>query len=82
MTTTDAYQSPFSKPLYTISTTADFSSVLTIAFFFIFFGWLIYTVIASYHWFRYAHNSWLAVPAVATYIVVSGFLIFYIATGV
>lgn len=78
----DVYQSPFTKPLYTINTSADFTSILTIAFFFIFFGWLIYTVIAAYHWFRYGHRSWLAVPAVAIHVFVSGLLIFYIATGV
>ncbi|MDB4992545.1 MAG: hypothetical protein JWL75_790 [Parcubacteria group bacterium] len=81
-TTTSGYQSPFETPLYTVSTPADFSSVLTIAFFVIFFAWLAYTVIAVYHWFRYNHRSWITVPAVAVHILVSGFLIFYIASGV
>jgi hypothetical protein len=81
-TTTDGYQSPFQQPLLNIAAPADFSSMLTIAFFFIFIGWFIYTIVASYHWFRYSHRSWLAVPAVAVHIFISGLLIFYIASGV
>lgn len=79
---TSGYQSPFQTPIYSIGTPADFSSVLTILFFIIFVGWLIYTIVAAYHWFRYNHQSWLAVPAVALHVFVSGLLIFYIASGV
>jgi H+/Cl- antiporter ClcA len=81
-TNADTYQSPFQKPILSVATPADFSSVLTIAFFFIFIGWLLYSIVASYHWFRYSHRSWLAVPAVAMHVFISGLLIFYIASGV
>lgn len=77
----NSYDSPFSKPIYNVPS-ADFSSVLTIAFFLIFVVWIGYSIIVAYHWFRYGHQSWLAVPAIAIHVLVSGFLIFYIATGV
>jgi hypothetical protein len=77
----NGYDSPFSKPLYSLPTT-DFSGILTIAFFFIFVAWLIYTIVVAYHWFRYGHQSWLAVPAIGIHLFVSGLLIFYIALGV
>ena len=75
------YQSPFSKPVVNVPS-ADFSSILTILFFLIFFAWAIYTVVAAYHWFRYGHQSWLAIPAIALYVLVSGLCILLIVSGV
>lgn len=45
------------------------------------FYWVIYTLVASYHWFRYSHASWLTVPAIALHLVVSYILIVYALTG-
>lgn len=77
----DSYSSPFQKPLFNVPST-DLSGLLAILFLFVFLGWLVYTVTVAYHWFRYSHRSWLAVPAVGLHVIVSGLLIFYIASGV
>lgn len=77
----NGYQTPFDKPLVSFSS-ADFSGILTIAFFVLFVVWVIYTLIVAYHWFRYGRHSWLAVPAICLHLFVSSVLIFYIATGV
>ncbi len=45
------------------------------------FYWMVYTIVASYHWFRYSHASWLAIPAIALHLVVSYTLIVYALTG-
>lgn len=79
----DAYESPFKEPIFTLPTaTADFSSILTLVFFVTFIGWAIYTAVVSYHWFRYGHRSWLAVPAVGIHIAISAMLILLMASGV
>lgn len=76
-----AYESPFQAPLFNM-VTLDPSRVLTILFFFIFVLWAVYSIVAAYHWFKYSHRSWVAVPAVALYVCISGLLILYIATSV
>jgi hypothetical protein len=76
----NASQSPLQAPHLPFA--IDASSVLTILFFIIFVVWVIYTLVAAYHWFRYSHRSWLAVPAVTAYVFGSLILIVYIATGV
>jgi hypothetical protein len=76
------YESPFQTPLYTLPTIHGGGHILVILFFFIFLAWAAYSVIAAYHWFRYSHRSWLAIPAVVTHVVVSGAIILYIASGV
>ena len=40
--------------------------------------WLIYTVVAIYHWLKYSHASWIAWPAIAVHLVVSLALMSYI----
>lgn len=72
---------PFAKPIFSIPATS-LSSVLTVIFFLIFVVWAIYTVIVAYHWFRYGHRSWLAIPAIVTHLVVSGFIILLMASGI
>lgn len=76
-----AYHSPFAKPAITIPT-ANFSSILTVVFLLIFAVWAIYTVVVAYHWFRYGHQSWLALPAIVAHVFISGLCIFMIASGV
>jgi hypothetical protein len=75
------YQSPFQTPLFHLPA-FQLHEVLTVVFLFICLCWLVYTFIAAYHWFRYSHRSWLAFPAVAIHVVVSGAIIMYIATGI
>lgn len=55
--------------------------LMSIFFTIVFILWLVYTIIAIYHWVRYGRNSWVAVPAVATHIVVSGALILFATAG-
>lgn len=74
------YHSPFEQPAVNVPS-ADFSSILTIIFFLIFLFWAIYTVVVAYHWFRYGHRSWLAIPAIVVHVVISGLCIFLIASG-
>ncbi len=77
----EAYETPFAKPLLSLPS-ADLHSALAIVFLFVVGAWLIYTAVAAYHWFRYSHRSWLAVPAVGAHVFISGALILYIASGV
>lgn len=77
----NSYQSPFDHPVVNLPS-ADFSSILTIVFFLVFVGWAVYSVVAAYHWFRYGHRSWLAIPALAIHIIVSGIFILLMASGV
>jgi len=80
-TDSTAYPTPFDKPIFNLPS-ADFSSILTIVFFLIFVAWTIYTVVVAYHWFRYGHRSWLAIPAIVVHLIISGILILMIASGV
>lgn len=75
------YSTPFDKPLFTLPSPA-FSGILTVVFFLVFAAWAIYTVVIAYHWFRYGHRSWLAIPAIVAHVVVSGMCILMIASGV
>lgn len=76
-----SYESPFQAPLFNI-VSIDPSRYLTILFFIVFAVWATYTVIAAYHWFKYGHRSWLAVPAIGIYVFVSGLAILYMASNV
>lgn len=55
-------------------------NVLAVLFTVIFVWWVIFTLVAAYHLLRYGRESWLAVPAVALHLAVSGW-IFVFATG-
>lgn len=55
----------------------EWSTVFSVVFALIFLWWLIFTLISIYHWLRHAQDSWIAVPAVALHLFVSGWLIFY-----
>jgi hypothetical protein len=59
----------------------DFTNFVPIAFTLIFGIWVIFTVIIIYHWFRYRHQSWFAVPAVALHLFVSGWIILFMVSG-
>lgn len=43
--------------------------------------WLVFSFAVTYHWFRYAHRSWLTVPALTAHVFVSGALILYAISG-
>jgi len=43
--------------------------------------WLIYTLIAVYHWLTYSHNANIAAPAIVLHIFVSLVLMGYAISG-
>ncbi len=43
--------------------------------------WLLYTAVVTYHWLRYSHGSLVALPVLATHVVISLILIGYAVTG-
>lgn len=47
----------------------------------VFAFWIIYTLVAVYHWLKYSHDSWIAFPAMAVHFVVSIVLISYALSG-
>ncbi len=57
------------------------TQVVPVFFFLVFFVWLIYTLIASYHWLRYSNNSTLALSAITTHLIVSAWLAVYAISG-
>ncbi len=59
----------------------DFSGVIPVVFSVVFLIWVIYTLVIIYHWFRYRHQSLLAVPAIAIHLFVSGSLMVFMISG-
>lgn len=54
-----------------------FSVFITLVFGF----WALYTLAATYHWIRYSHRSWIAVPALAAHVAVSAAIASFAVTG-
>ncbi|HEX8591162.1 MAG TPA: hypothetical protein VF696_00190 [Candidatus Paceibacterota bacterium] len=61
--------------------TPDMSGVLAAIYAIVFFIWVAYSLISAYHWFRYGHRSFLAVPLLAMHVVISITLLLVIAAG-
>jgi hypothetical protein len=57
------------------------SFVIQWVLFGVFICWMIYTVVAIYHWLRYSHASLVAVPAIATHLFISFVLFGYAVSG-
>ena len=76
----DTYPGVVSPPAFL----ADFSlvEVLPVAFLVVFVVWAVYTAIAAYHWVRFGHESWAAVPALLTHAVVSLWIMFFAISGI
>ncbi|HYE23048.1 MAG TPA: hypothetical protein VEA92_01185 [Candidatus Paceibacterota bacterium] len=55
--------------------------LVSILFTGIFLLWAIYTVISIYHWLRYGHNSWIAVPSIALHLFISAVLMIFATSG-
>ena len=68
-------------PKITLPASVSLESALPVVFTLIFLWWLIYSLVAIYHWLRHGRESWIAVPMVALYLFVSGWLIFYATSG-
>jgi hypothetical protein len=72
---------PFPSIPGSISTSINTTAFIPVVFLIAFVLWLLYSCVAAYHWFRYGHRSWLAVPAIAVHIFVSSFLMLYMMSG-
>ncbi|HCR52389.1 TPA: hypothetical protein DIV48_01920 [Candidatus Kaiserbacteria bacterium] len=47
----------------------------------VFAFWVVYTIVAVYHWLQYSHASWAAFPAIAAHLLISLALIGYALSG-
>lgn len=71
-------------PLFSVSfpsTSIDASALIPALFALIFIIWLLYTLVSTYHWLRYGHRSWAAVPALGIHVFISGSLMLYMMSG-
>jgi hypothetical protein len=73
----------FSPPSFLSFLPNNFSSGVftTWALYAILAFWIIYTLVAVYHWLKYSHSSWVAFPAIAIHLFVSLALISYALFG-
>jgi len=81
---TDQPLQPFSPPTALLSYLPDGLStglVVIWALYLVFAFWAIYTLVAVYHWLKYSHASWVALPAIAAHILISLALISYTLSG-
>ncbi|HWH07082.1 MAG TPA: hypothetical protein VNU47_00970 [Candidatus Paceibacterota bacterium] len=70
-----------SSPLAFFPEITSAYDLVSIIFTVIFILWALYTLIAAYHWLRFARNSWIAVPAVGAHLFVSAVLMIYATSG-
>lgn len=72
----------YNGPSFAVNLTAiDPLKVVSVIAWIMFVLWLVYTVVASYHWLRYGHRSSIAIPAIITHLVVSGALALFAISG-
>lgn len=57
------------------------SVALEVLLYAVFALWAVYTLVAIYHWLRFSHASFVALPAIAAHLFVSFALATYILTG-
>jgi len=70
---------PLQLPTWITGASAE--SVISIIFTLLFIWWLIYTIVAAYHWFRFGRSSWVAVPAIAAHLVISGVIFVFMTVN-
>ncbi len=71
---------PSADTLYPVFQFANPEMVISVIVTIVFIWWLIFTIVAAYHLFRFATESWLTVPALAMHLAISAW-IFVFATG-
>ncbi len=71
---------PFPSPMDYLSG-IDPAQVISVLFAILFIIWSVYTLITAYHWLRYGHRSSVAIPALITHVLVSGFLALFAVSG-
>ncbi|MBI3572439.1 hypothetical protein HY091_02840 [Candidatus Kaiserbacteria bacterium] len=75
---TDQPLQPFAPPFsVNLSSGSAVEWLLGIAFAL----WLLFTLIAIYHWLKYSHASLIAFPAIFVHLAVSAALMSYALTG-
>jgi hypothetical protein len=57
------------------------STILQLLFWAICVYWVIYTLVAIYHWLRYSHGSLVAFPAIIVHLIVSVLLLLFALSG-
>lgn len=55
--------------------------VAPVIFLLVFLIWIIYTLIAAYHWIRYSDSRVHGIAAIVTHIIVSSWLAIYAVSG-
>lgn len=75
---------PFAPPTFLLSYMKDVlpAGVVVMWILLVVFAfWVIYTIVAVYHWLKYSHASWVAFPAIALHLFVSFALMVYALSG-
>lgn len=57
------------------------NAALTWTLFAISICWMVYTLVAVYHWIKYSHASYVAIPAIVVHLVISLILIGLAVSG-
>ena len=70
---------PLAPPAFLENVNVD--QVVSVIFALLFILWALYSLITAYHWLRYGHRSSVAIPALITHVVVSGYLALYAVSG-
>lgn len=68
-------------PAVPLFTNISLESVLAVVITLIFIWWAIFTLVALYHWIRYARDSWVAVPAFVLHLAVSSWIFIFAIGG-
>lgn len=66
---------------FAMGTNVSLEAVIAVVITLIFIWWAIFTIVAGYHWFRYARDSWVAVPAMAFHLLASGWIFIFAIGG-
>lgn len=59
----------------------DISVIFPAIFAIVFFVWVAYTLVVAYHWLRYGHQSFVAIPMLVLHVAVSGTLMLLATAG-
>ncbi len=60
---------------------SSMGTFVTWAFYIIFAFWVLYTLVAIYHWLKYSHASLIAIPSIIVHLAISFALISYALFG-
>lgn len=73
---------PFSPPSALLTSLhVSPGAAVTWALYAVFALWVLYTIVAVYHWLKYSHASSIAFPAIAAHLFISFALMSYALSG-